>query len=124
MPNARCSPKRFGLLGSAAAATLVALAIALTGCSGALAGNWKMVKCVPNREVFAIEQASFKRDGTYAARLTLEGQQSDSSGTYSFSGSKLTLRPSGGGQFSWSAFLRLHRLEITNGKRQVILEKE
>lgn len=109
---------------NASSALLCALiASGLVGCSGAVAGDWKMVKCVPNREVFAIEQAQFKRDGSYSARITIEGKQADTTGAYNFNGSKLTLRPSGGGQYSWNAFLRFNRLEITSGKRQVILER-
>lgn len=115
--------------GASARATLVWLlsllvVTLLPGCGGALAGDWKMIKCVPNRELFAIDSASFRRDGSYSANLTLEGKQADSSGTYSFNGSKITLRPAGGGQHAWSAFLRLNQLEITSGKRQVTLARQ
>jgi hypothetical protein len=95
----------------------------LAGCRGAIVGDWHLVEAVPNREVFAIDGASFRRDGTFSATTTIEGLTASERGTYDFNGIKLKLRPQAGGQRTYSAMLKLNRLEIMDGKRRVVLQK-
>jgi hypothetical protein len=94
-----------------------------TGCSGALAGNWRMVETIPNRETFNIDNATFTAEGDYSALTTIEGLTVIEKGTFEFTGFKLKLRPRAGGQRTYDALLRMNRLEIMDGKRKVVLQK-
>lgn len=103
---------------------LVPLLLALlVGCQGAIRGDWHLVEAKPNRHTFSIDNATFGRDGTYAARTTIEGQTHDETGTYEYTAFKLRLLPKGGGVRTYTTNVSLGRLELTDGKRQVVLEK-
>jgi hypothetical protein len=99
------------------------LAGALAGCGGAIVGDWQMVQAQPSREVFAIDDAQFHRDGSFAATITIEGKTAREVGTYKFSGFKLTLRPHAGGQRNYNAMVKLGKLEVTDSGRKVVLKK-
>jgi hypothetical protein len=93
------------------------------GCGLSVTGQWRLVKAIPSREVFAIDEAQFARDGTFAATVTIEGKTAREKGTYEFNGFKLTLRPQAGGQRRYDAVERFGKLEVIDGERKVILEK-
>ncbi len=99
------------------------LLLCLTGCQGAIVGNWRLTDAVPNRQVFSIDNATFRGDGTYSATTTIEGVTNSEKGSYDFNGFKLRLQPQAGGQRSYTASLKLDRLEITDGKRHAVLQK-
>lgn len=101
-----------------------ALLITLSGCSGAITGKWRLEKAIPNREVFSLEDVEFRSDGTYSATFTLDGKTQKQEGAYDFSGFKLTLRPRLGGQRQYNAVRKPGELEIMDGDRKVILEKQ
>ncbi len=100
------------------------LLLAATGCTGSLAGRWRMVKCTPNRETFSIDHASFTSKGEYTANVSFEGRAEKEKGTFVFNGFNITFRPSAGGSRTFTAALRLKRLEIMDGKRSCVLEKQ
>jgi hypothetical protein len=95
----------------------------LTGCGGAIVGHWYLAKATPNRDVFAIDDATFRGDGTFSATTTIDGRTADETGTYRFEGFALTLRPQGGGQRRYTTFLKLGTLEVKDGDRLVVLKK-
>jgi len=95
----------------------------LTGCSGALIGDWHLVEAIPNRETFSLDNVTFRRDGTFSAVTTVEGLTNNEQGEYDFNGWKLRLRPRAGGQRSYSAWLKATRLELRDGQRKVVLQK-
>ena len=95
----------------------------VAGCQGVIHGDWHMVEVVPNRQVFCVDNAAFRPDGTYSATTTLEGVTTEEKGTYEFTGFKLMLRPSGGGQRTYLAQAHPGRLQLTSDKRKVVLEK-
>ena len=96
---------------------------ALGGCGVSVAGHWRMVEAVPNREVFGFDNATFNRDGTFTATTTLEGKTTDETGKYRFDGFKLTLQPRGGGRRSYHAMRRMGKLEIVDQDRKVLLKQ-
>jgi len=98
--------------------------VPLSGCSGAIAGQWRAVEVVPNRQVFCIDDATFERDGTFSATLTREGNTREESGTYRFNGWKLILQPSAGGLREYGASLRFGKLEVISGDRKVVLRRK
>ena len=104
-------------------AMLGSLLIAATGCGGAIAGDWHMIKAIPNREIFAIDDAHFARDGTFAATVTIEGKTVHETGTYDFKGLWLTMRPKGGGQRRYNTVLKGRTLELHDDERKVFLRK-
>ncbi len=93
------------------------------GCSGALVGDWHLVEAIPNREVFSLDHATFRRDGTFSATTTIEGLTTAEQGQYDFNGFKLKLRPRAGGQRAYLASVRMGRLELADGSRKVVLQK-
>lgn len=101
----------------------IALLLSITGCSASIRGDWHLVKAIPNRETFAIDEVSFDKSGAFEATMTHDGTTSRTRGTYEFNGFKLTFRPVGGGQRQYNAVLKVNRLEILDGKRQVILQR-
>lgn len=103
-------------------ATLLLLPLA-TGCGVSVVGRWKMVKAIPNRDVFAIENAEFGRDGTFTAAVTIEGKTMSEVGKYEFNGFRLTMRPKAGGQHRYNATVRMGTLEVLDGERKCILKK-
>ncbi|MFH1746809.1 MAG: lipocalin family protein [Planctomycetota bacterium] len=103
--------------------TLGLLTVLLSGCQGTIVGHWRMVKVVPNKEAFCIDDAAFERNGIFTATTTIEGKTTRESGTYKYTGFKLTLRPSAGGQRIYNALVKLGKLEITRGQCKVILKK-
>lgn len=102
---------------------LAALSVPLSGCAGAVVGRWRLAQAVPNRETFSLDNVEFRNDGTFSARTTIEGATRDESGTFDYNGSKLKLRPKEGGQRTYAAMVRFGRLEITHGKRHVVLTR-
>ncbi|MGD8450355.1 MAG: lipocalin family protein [Phycisphaerae bacterium] len=108
----------------AAVLVVAVLLVAMSGCGGAIAGHWRAVEVVPNREAFCVDDATFNRDGTFTATVTTDGKTTEESGRYSFSGFKLTLRPDAGGRRAYNALLKFGRLELTNNKRKVVLKKD
>ncbi len=112
---------------TAQAVTLLGLLVTLpvlVGCQGAIVGHWTLVEAKPSREVFSIDDANFRQDGTFNATVTLEGQTADQQGTYKFNGFKLILRPEAGGQREYGAVLKVNRLEVSQGSRHVVLRKK
>jgi hypothetical protein len=105
------------------AVLLVATAAQVVGCGGALHGQWKLVRAIPNKDAFAMEHASFNKDGTFSATITHEGRTNEETGRYEFKALKLHLMPTGGGRRTYNVIIRLRRLEIKQGKHMVILEK-
>ena len=95
----------------------------LSGCGVSVVGHWQMVTTVPNKEVFCIDNASFRRDGTFSALYTFEGKTTLETGTYKFNSFKLILQPQAGGRRSYSAVQRLGKLEIKAGQYKVVLKK-
>lgn len=103
---------------------LAALGLLLcTGCGRALVGNWRLVEAIPNRQVFSLDNVTFRPDGTFSATTTIEGLTTEESGRYEFNGFKLKLRPKAGGQRAYLTNLRLDELQIADGQRKVILKK-
>ncbi len=100
-----------------------AVLVLTTGCGFSVAGHWRLVKATPSREVFAIDDARFARDGSFTATITIEGKTAREKGTYEFNGFKLTLRPQAGGQRRYDAVERFGKLEVIDGERKVILQK-
>ena len=95
----------------------------LVGCGGSIVGHWQMIQAEPNKHVFAIDDAQFHRDGSFAATITIEGKTAREIGSYRFNGFKLTLRPQAGGQRSYNAMIKLGQLEIVDSSRKVVLKK-
>lgn len=93
----------------------------LAGCQGAIVGDWQLVRSIPNREVFAIDNARFEKGGGFTATITRDGKTNRQSGRYEFNGYRITLRPSAGGQYRFNAIRKPSTLEISDGKRRVIL---
>jgi hypothetical protein len=95
----------------------------LTGCGGAIAGDWHMIKAIPSKEVFAIDDVHFDREGGFAATVTIEGKTAREEGTYEFNGFQLTMRPQAGGQRRYNAVLKGRTFEVIDDDRRVILKK-
>lgn len=93
------------------------------GCRGAVAGYWELSQAVPSPEVFALDDVTFERDGTYRATVTREGRTTNETGQFSFNGLKLTLRPAAGGQRSYTASVKLSELRVIDGTRRVVLRR-
>lgn len=118
--SSRCIRNRW-----CAAGLLCACALGLlVGCSGSLAGHWRMVEVVPNRQFFCIDNVTFSRSGTYTATTTLKGKTLDESGTYKFNGFKLTFQPDAGGRRQYDAMLKFNELEIIDARQRVVLKKD
>lgn len=102
-----------------------ALLLTSTGCTtGTLAGDWRMVKASPSREVFAMDGMTFARDGSFAGTVTIDGRTAQEQGRFFFNGYKLILRPSGGGQREYNATLQMKRLKVIDQqKRHVVLQR-
>ena len=105
------------------AGMLGVLALLAAGCSGVIAGDWHMTKAIPNKQIFAIEDAYFARDGTFTATVTIEGKTVREKGKYDFNGFRLTMRPQGGGQRRYNTVLKGRTLEIHDDERKVLLKK-
>lgn len=95
----------------------------LTGCQGAVVGDWYLAEAIPNRQTFSIDHASFRANGTYVATTTIEGVTTADKGTYDFNGFKLRLRPDAGGQRAYTTSVQPGQLQLTSGNRKVILKK-
>lgn len=76
--------------------TALGAAFAVLGCS--LDGTWRTVRTDPEE---AMEHDPFQvvtfSDGTYSSTGTMGGQERTSTGTYTWSGMKLTITPEGEG---------------------------
>ena len=102
---------------------VVPCTLVLAGCQGAIQGDWYLAEATPNRQVFSIDKASFRADGTYSATTTIEGVTNNEKGTYEFSGFKLTLLPQAGGQRSYTASMQPGQLQLATGNRRIVLKK-
>lgn len=100
-----------------------ALVVGCAGC-GSLTGRWTLLSAEPNRDVFALDDAVFQRDGGFSALVTLEGKTRRETGRYRFTGFNLTLWPEVGGKRSYNAQLRWGTLTLAQGERRVVLQKE
>ncbi|MGE0480813.1 MAG: hypothetical protein AB7Q17_10125 [Phycisphaerae bacterium] len=101
------------------------LALTLAGCRGAVVGKWSLERARPNREVFAIDAAEFRSDGSYQATTTIEGRTQHEHGAFRFNGFTLTLRPEGGGQRAYEATVGPRRMELrAKDKQHVVLRRE
>lgn len=96
----------------AAALAALLLPALLAGCSGAIAGDWRLVRAIPSREVLALDDVHFGADSSYAATVTMDGRTVREEGTFFYNGFKLRLRPSSGGQRSFDASLSPGKLEL------------
>ena len=105
------------------AGMLGVLALLAAGCSRVIVGDWHMAKAIPNKQIFAIEDAYFARDGTFTATVTIEGKTVREKGKYDFNGFRLTMRPQGGGQRRYNTVLKGRTLEIHDDERKVLLKK-
>lgn len=103
---------------------LLAVVPLLAGCGGAIVGHWELEQAIPNREVFSLDDVTFRRDSTFTATTTVEGLTTRESGTYKFVGYKLYLRPEAGGQRAYTTMLKVNRLQVKDGDRTIILRKE
>ncbi|MCH8804770.1 MAG: hypothetical protein IH986_01610 [Planctomycetes bacterium] len=122
-PEDRVQRRRNRIGALIAGAVFAALLPALGGCQGVIVGEWQMVQCTPNREVFCIDEAVFRRDGTYAATTTIEGRTTREIGTYKFNGFTLKLRPQTGGERSYGAVRHAASIEVTHDSNKVVLRK-
>lgn len=104
---------RLGLVATAA--------VLMAGCRGAIGGDWRLQSATPSRELFCIEDATFRKDGAYAATVTLDGRTQREAGKYEFNGFHLTLRPSAGGQRRYEATLKFNELEVRRDGAIVVL---
>lgn len=95
----------------------------LAGCQNVIVGDWYLEKAVPSRDVFSIDNATFRGDGTFRATTTIEGLTTQEEGTYKFIGYRLTLRPNAGGQRAYTATLRGSQMELRSEKRSAFLRK-
>jgi hypothetical protein len=95
----------------------------LVGCQGAVYGDWYLVDAKPNRQTFAIDNATFNRDSTYSATTTIEGVTNVEKGTYDFDGIKLRMRPQAGGQRTYTVQLLPGQLQVGDAQRHVLLQK-
>ena len=100
-------------------------AILIAGCGGSINGNWHLDRALPSRQVFSMDNASFKGDGTFSATVTLDGRTLNHTGKYHFTGFKLTLMPKDGGQQTFDAYVKLNRtLELTDKDRHCVLARD
>lgn len=95
----------------------------LAGCQNVIVGDWYLEKAVPSRDVFSVDNATFRDDGTFRATTTIEGLTTEEEGTYKFIGYRLTLRPHAGGQRAYTAMLRGNQMELRSEKRSAFLRK-
>lgn len=95
----------------------------LAGCAGAIHGDWHLVSATPNRDVFGVDEASFRPDGTFAAKVTIDGVTTSDKGTYTFDGFRLKMQPQAGGQRSYLTQVRGDELQIGSEQRKAILRK-
>lgn len=105
------------------AGALLLMCGAAPGCGTSLAGDWDLVRAQPSRSVFAMEDVRFAKDGTYSAKVTLDGRVRNESGAYEFNGFKLKMRPQGGGMRTYNAMRKVGTLEINADGKSVVLKK-
>ena len=99
------------------------LIVLLAGCQGMVIGDWYLVTAKPNKQTFSIDNATFRRDATYAATVTIEGVTNNEKGTYDVDGMKLRMRPQGGGQRSYTVQFLPGQLQLGDNHRHVLLQK-
>lgn len=102
---------------------LLASVVWCAGCQNAIVGRWTLVSASPNRDVFCIDKATFRGDGSYAALITHEGHTAEQTGTYRFIGYELMLRPAAGGQRKYTTVMHFGSLDVRDGRNQVILKR-
>lgn len=109
----------------AAPLALTFAAFFLVGCGGSVNGSWHLEKALPSRQVFSMDNASFKSDGTFSATVTLDGRTLNQVGRFDFTGFKLTLMPKDGGQQTFDALVKLNqKLELTDKDRHCVLARD
>ena len=99
----------------------------LDGCS--LVGSWCTVTIDPDSAPFPITAVTLVDDGTYCVAHASGGRARTSSGTYQWTGLKLTLNPEGGPPQTYPGYLRLDGKLVlkqhSDGRRvTAILEKQ
>lgn len=99
----------------------------LTGCS--IAGDWKVVEVKPEGTQFPMSSVSFAEDGAYTAKSNYEGKAHTSTGTYEWTGSKLTVKPKEGPTRTYSGQMRMdNKLVLTlksdKGEMTGVMEKQ
>ncbi|QOJ14947.1 MAG: hypothetical protein HRU75_09950 [Planctomycetia bacterium] len=104
----------------APACTLLALLCAAGGCGVSINGQWRMIRANPNRDVFAIDHATFSRDRGYSATITVDGRTAEETGEYEFNGFQVLLRPQAGGQRRYSASVMFGELRITDSQQRSV----
>ncbi len=77
----------------------------LAGCSSAILGQWRSIEPadVP-ADVPRVRQITFKPDGQFEGRMTRRYKSQSVTGTYTFDGVQLVLKPDGGtfgGEFTY-----------------------
>lgn len=110
-----------------AAARWLPLSVLVSGtsaCVGSVAGQWRLERASPSKEVFALDEVAFAADGTYSATITLEGRTVRETGSFEFTGFELTLRPSAGGRRTYDARLGLGTLELRGGEKRFVILKQ
>lgn len=106
-------------------ASLLLLWTCATGCRGSIVGDWRLEKALPGRQVFSVDDAHFKGDGTFSAVVTRDGRTLTQTGKFDFSGFKLTLLPKEGGQQAFDAVMNLDRsLELSDKDRHCVLVRQ
>jgi hypothetical protein len=100
---------------------------ALSGCS--IAGDWKLTKVTPEGKEFPISTVNFAEDGTYSATSNYGGKPMNSSGTYKWTGTSLTINPEGKPSRTYSGHMGMDsKLVLTHddekGKMTGTLEKQ
>ena len=110
----------FGLFG---VITLAAVLFLAGGCGGAITGDWHMIKAIPSKEMFAIDDAHFAQDRTYHALITIEGKTMREVGKYKFDGLRLTMYPNAGGWRRYNTLLKGSTFEIHSSTRKLILKR-
>lgn len=116
-PNARPAPR-----GGVRAVVLLGVAAGLAGCVP-VGGHWRLVRAMPHREVFAIQDIRFDKSGSYTATVTLDGRTRAETGAYEQTFSKLHLLPAGGGRRSYTVNRAWNELHLMDGERKCILER-
>jgi hypothetical protein len=99
------------------------LLLSQPGCAGAIVGHWRLAKATPNKQALAVDNATFARDGTYTASVTIEGKTVEEAGRYQYNGFKLTMLPNGGGEHRYNTMIQGSSMDIIDGERKVILKK-
>ncbi len=72
--------------------------IYISGCAG-IQGHWEATGVVRPADAvsdFSVGEVTFNDDGTYEATMTYDGKERKSTGTYTYTCNRLTLKPDDG----------------------------